>query len=320
MRIAFTGEALIDFTAGAGVGLHFDGHEGGSPFNAAVACARLGVPTGFLTQLSMDLFGERLLAHLQTNGVDTRLVTRSDAPSTLAFVERTSDTNRYAFYTRGSADATWAPEPLPVLPAECRFLHFGSISLLQQPAAGRILDLVASHAGRCVTVLDPNVRPSLIPDMSAYRAAFAQWLTHADVLKLSDEDAALLAPGRALDALAVECLAAGVRAVLVTRGAAGVTLWRAGHAPLTVSAPRVQVVDTIGAGDTFTAGLSVALLAQGVEDVAALDALADSGWRGVLRFAATAAALNCTREGADPPNAEAVQAALCAAELSAARS
>lgn len=316
MRIAFTGEALIDFTARGGGGLHFDGHEGGSPLNAAVACARLGVPTGILTQLSTDLFGERLLAYMQMNGVDTRLVTRSDAPSTLAFVERTPATNRYAFYTRGSADATWAPHPLPALPAECRFLHFGSISLLQQPAAGRIVDLVAAHKGRCVIVLDPNVRPSLIPDMDAYRAMFTTWLSHADVLKLSDEDAALLAPGRALDALAAECLGAGVRAVLVTRGGAGATLWRAGHAPLTVPAPRVQVADTIGAGDTFTAGLSVALLAQGVESVASLDALADSAWREALRHAATAAALNCMREGADPPDAAAVQAALAAPDPS----
>jgi fructokinase len=98
--------------------------------------------------------------------------------------------------------------------------------------------------------------------------------------------------------------------VIVTRGGAGATLWRTGHEPLTVAAPRVEVVDTIGAGDTFTAGLSVALLAQGVEHPAQLGQLADEAWRQVMRFAATAAALNCTREGADPPTLEAVRAAL----------
>jgi fructokinase len=310
MRIALTGEALIDFTASQAGALAFLGHEGGSPLNTAVACARLGQPTGFLTQLSTDLFGERLMAFLARNGVDTRFILRSAAPSTLAFVERTPQTNRYAFYTRGSADATWAPEPLPQLPAECRFLHFGSISLLQEPAATHIAELVAANAGRCVIVFDPNVRPSLIPDMAAYRARVTEWFALADLVKLSDEDAELLAPGQPVDALAAQCLQAGARAVVVTQGGAGATLWRTGHAPLAVAAPRVEVVDTIGAGDTFTAGLSVALLAQGVEHPARLVELGDDAWRTVMRFAATAAALNCTREGADPPTLAAVEAAL----------
>ena len=310
MRIAITGEALIDFTAGEAGTLAFLGHEGGSPLNTAVACARLGEPTGFLTQLSTDLFGERLMGFLERNGVDTRFILRSHAPSTLAFVERTPQTNRYAFYTRGSADATWAPEPLPQLPADCRFLHFGSIALLQEPAATRITDLMAANAGQRVIVFDPNVRPSLIPDMAAYRARAVGWFAMADLVKLSDEDAELLAPGRPADALAADCLQAGVRAVIVTRGAGGATLWRTGHEALAVAAPRVKVIDTIGAGDTFTAGLSVSLLAHGVEYPAQLGELGDGAWREVMRFAATAAALNCTREGADPPTLEAVRTAL----------
>jgi fructokinase len=310
MRIAITGEALIDFTAGEAGTLAFLGHEGGSPLNTAVACARLGQPTGFLTQLSTDLFGERLMGFLERNGVDTRFILRSPAPSTLAFVERTPQTNRYAFYTRGSADATWAPEPLPQLPVDCRFLHFGSIALLQEPAATRITDLMAANAGQRVIVFDPNVRPSLIPDMAAYRARAMRWFAVADLVKLSDEDAELLAPGRPADALAADCLQAGARAVIVTRGAGGATLWRTGHEALAVAAPRVKVIDTIGAGDTFTAGLSVSLLAHGVEHPAQLGELGDGAWREVMRFAATAAALNCTREGADPPTLEAVRSAL----------
>ncbi|MFS2163317.1 carbohydrate kinase family protein [Variovorax sp. Varisp62] len=291
MRIALTGEALIDFTASEAGTLAFLGHEGGSPLNTAVACARLGQPTGFLTQLSTDLFGERLMGFLQRNGVDTSFILRSNAPSTLAFVERTPQTNRYAFYTRGSADATWAPEPLPQLPADCRFLHFGSISLLQDPAATRIAELVAANAGHRVIVFDPNVRPSLIPDMAAYRTSVTGWFGMADLVKLSDEDAALLAPGQPVDALAAECV--------------------------TITA-RVTVVDTIGAGDTFTAGLSVSLLAHGVEHPAQLGELGDEAWTEVLRFAATAAALNCTREGADPPTLQAVHNALAEADNGAA--
>ncbi|MEO8409431.1 MAG: carbohydrate kinase [Propionivibrio sp.] len=308
MHIALAGEGLIDFT-GSG-GMAFQGHCGGSPLNVAVACARLGQPTAYLTQLSTDLFGEQLLQHLQGNGVDTRYVTRSDAPSTVAFVERGPQTNRYAFYSRGSADSGWAPDPLPQLPESCRFLHFGSISLLQDPAASAISRLIAANAGERIIVFDPNVRLSLIDDLAAYRWRCEQWLRHTDLLKLSDEDVEALAPGVDHAAAAAIWLQAGVRAVVITRGGDGATLYRQTQAPLHVAAPQVEVVDTIGAGDTFTAGLSVALLQQGVSEAADLATLPDAGWLQVMRCAAHAAALSCARAGANPPALDQVQEAL----------
>ncbi len=299
MRIALLGEALIDFT-GTGP-LAFQGHPGGSPFNTAIACARLGQPTGFLTQISTDLFGDALVEHLRGNGVDLRFVLRSDAPSTLAFVERVAGTNRYAFYRTGAADAAYAPAPLPVLPPETAFLHFGSISLLQEPAASSIEAIVTANAGRKVIVLDPNVRASLIPDLDAYRERFARWLARSDLVKLSDEDVELLAPGISPARAAERWLAGGPSAVVITYGASGAILHRPGSPPLEVSAPSVAVVDTIGAGDTFTAGLSVALAQREVSRAEQLRALPDATWHDVLRFAAAAAALNCTRAGANPP-------------------
>lgn len=307
-RIGFLGEALIDFTAAPGAGLRFDGHVGGALLNGAVAAARLGEPVGYLSQLSTDMFGERLLAHLQANGIATDFVLRSAAPSTLAFVERTAQTNRYAFYMQGTADTLWAPDPLPRLPDSCRWLHYGSNLLTREPSGQRVLDFVRAQRGLRVRVFDPNARPSLIEDLAAWRARCAECLAECEVLKLSDEDCALLAPGQTLDAAARAWLQAGPTAVLITRGAAGATLYRPGRPPLAVRPPPVQVVDTIGAGDTFGAGLSVGLLAQGVQHAAALSSLSDDGWRAVLRFAATAAALNCAREGADPPTRAAVQA------------
>jgi fructokinase len=299
MRIALLGEALIDFTSTGP--LAFQGHPGGSPFNSAVACARLGQPTGFLTQISRDLFGEALIEHLRANGVDLRFVLRSDAPTTLAFVEHAPGTNRYAFLRNGAADAGWAPRPLPELPPETAFLHFGSISLLQEPAASSIEATVAANAGRKIIVLDPNVRPSLIPDLAGYRERFARWLTRTDLMKLSDEDVELLAPGLSPARAAEQWLAAGPSAVVITYGASGAILHRRGAAPLEVSAPAVAVVDTIGAGDTFTAGLSVALAQRDVSRAEQLRSLPDVTWHDILRFAASAAALNCTRAGANPP-------------------
>jgi fructokinase len=299
MRIALLGEALVDFTSTGP--LAFQGHPGGSPLNTAVACARLGQPAGLLTRISTDLFGEALVRHLHANGVDTRFVLRADAPSTLAFVERAAGTNRYAFFRGGAADAGYAPRPLPELPPETTFLHFGSISLLQEPAAGSIEAMVAAHAGRKLVVLDPNVRPGLIPDMAAYRQRFARWVAWTDLLRLSDEDVELLAPGLPPAQAAESWLAAGPAAVVITYGSSGAILHRVGAPPLEVSAPPVAVIDTIGAGDTFTAGLSVALIQRQVERAERLRALPDGTWHEVLRFAAAAAALDCTRAGANPP-------------------
>lgn len=311
MQIALAGEALIDFT-GTGP-LAFQGHAGGGVFNSAIACARLGAPTAFVTQLSQDLFGDQLLRHLEHNGVDTRHVLRSPAPSTLAFVERTPASNRYAFYRQGSADTLWSPAVLPELPASCRFLLFGSIALLQEPAAGRITALVEAEHGRRVVVLDPNVRASLIADLDDYRRRFGRWLRSTDLLKLSDEDAALLSPGLGPADAAATYLQRGPRAVVLTRGADGATLYRPQQPPIDVRPPPVRVVDTIGAGDTFSAALVVALLEHGVETAAQIAALDEPAWAAVLRFAATAAALNCTREGADPPTRDELRAALAAA-------
>ncbi len=310
IRIAIVGESLIDFTATSG--LNFEGHEGGAPTNSAIATARLGQAIGFISQLSTDLFGERLLKHLEGNGVDTRWVLRSDAPSTLAFVERTPLTNRYAFYTQGTADTQWNPATLPALPESCRFLQFGSIALLHEPAASRIIDLVQAQQGQRIVLFDPNVRLSLIKDLPAFRANIYRWSAYSNLMKFSDEDAAALAPGLSLAEAAASFMHSdsGPRAVVITRGGDGATLFRRGHAPLEIQAPKITVADTIGAGDTFDAGLTVGLLEQGVEQVAQLDSLPDAKWLAVLRFAAKAAAINCTREGANPPSRAELQVAL----------
>lgn len=314
-RIMFLGEALIDFTALAESGLQFQGHVGGALLNGAVAAARLGEAVGYITQLSTDLFGERLLAHLQHNGIATDLVLRSAAPSTLAFVQREAQTNRYAFYMQGTADTLWAPQVLPALPGSCRWLHYGSNLLTREPSGQRVLDFAQAQRGRVLRVFDPNARPGLIEDLAAWRARCEACIAECELLKLSDEDAALLRPGEPLDDAAQRWLRAGPVAVLLTRGAEGATLYRSGHARLAVRPPVVTVVDTIGAGDTFGAALSVALLEQGVAQRDALRALPNPAWAAVLRFAATAAALNCTREGADPPTRDAVLALQAQARL-----
>lgn len=299
MRIAVAGEAVMDFTS---VGdLLFQAHFGGSPLNTALAAARLGQKTGFLTQLSSDLFGQRLKAHLEANGVDLRFLVTHDAPTTLAFAVRTGASNRYAFFRQGSADSLYRPDPLPELPPETVFFQFGSVALLTDPAAACILALARRYHGDRIVVCDPNVRPSLIDDLDAYRNRFRGWCRHMDLLKVSDEDQVLLEPGVGPETAAMRWLDLGVRAVVVTRGADGALLFRPGRPPLAVPAPTVPVADTIGAGDTFSAGLLTGLLENGVASLAALAGAGDAVWARALTLAAAAAAINCTREGAQPP-------------------
>lgn len=304
MKVAIAGEALIDFASLGG--MRFQGYCGGSPLNTAVAVARLGQDVGYLTQLSTDLFGTRLRRHLEENGVDTRFVLSHPGPTTLAFVERDGETNRYQFLARQSADSLYAPDPLPELPPEIVFLQFGSVSLLADPAATSIAHLVDRHRHRAVIVFDPNVRPTLIDDMDAYRRRCAAWIQSSDLLKLSEEDAAILASGADVDRAITRWLESGPQAVLVTAGANGVRLYRRGAEPLQVPGFRVEVIDTVGAGDTLTAGTIVALLERGLRRVEELSRLATDDWRAVLTFACAAAALNCMRAGANPPSRQEV--------------
>ena len=310
-RIVVLGEALIDLVRGDGAGLAFRGFPGGSPFNVAIAAARLGVPTAFASQLSNDFLGDQLLDHLQASGVDARWLLRSAAPTTLAIVEHQAGVNRYAFHLEHCADGLWDPDPLPELPEACRFVCHGSFSLLREPAGRRIRDLVARESASRVIVLDPNVRPGLIADAGDYRRRCREWYESVHLLKLSDEDACYLADTGsvevALQAVARDAFARDVRAIVLTRGADGAVLLRPGQAPLACLPPPVVAVDSIGAGDTLTAALMVALDQVDGDSADALDALADEAWQQVLRFACTAAALNCTRPGADPPDRQEVE-------------
>ena len=295
MNIVTSGEALIDFKDSGD--LAFQGFVGGSPLNVAVAAARLGAEVGFAAQVSTDLFGERITAHLRANGVSEQLLLRSDAPTTLAFVSERGGDAHFSFMNAGAADTLYDPQPRPTLPDGVRFLEFGSISLLHEPSGGAIADLVALHADRLSTVFDPNVRPALIPERAAYLQRLTAWLALSRIVKVSAQDLDWLYPDRDVLAAAVGWLRHGPEAIVVTRGSEGAQLLRPGREPLSVAAPAVEVVDTVGAGDTFTAALMVTLSERPVP----LADLEDGEAAAVLRFAVAAAALNCTRAGADPP-------------------
>ncbi len=296
--IVVAGEALIDLVPrGAGALAALTPALGGGPFNTAVALGRLGSPTAFCSRVSRDAFGEALLDRLRETGVDVTSVQRGDEPTTLAVATVGADGSAaYSFYVEGTADRLFtAPEALP---AGTRAVSFGTCSLVLEPGASAYEELMRTACAQGVfTALDPNIRPGLVPDADAYRARFKSWLPSVSLLKLSEEDA------RWLGGSPREWLAAGPAAVVVTRGGDGLTVFTRGGEEYTVPGERVRVVDTIGAGDTVNAALLHGLAARGALSADGVDALGAEGWTGLLAFAARAAAITCSRAGAEPPYA-----------------
>lgn len=295
------GEALIDMLPGVtGAGeAAFVPRSGGAVFNTAVALGRLGARAGFLCGLSRDLFGAQLVAALEASGVDHALCPRSDRPTTLAFVTLVNGHARYAFYDENTAMRGMTEGELPALPEAVKALFLGGICLAAEPC-GTAFAALAERAGDRVVMLDPNIRPGFVRDVPAYRARLAGLVARADIIKLSDEDLAWLRPGET-EAEAIAALrASGPALVLITRGAAGAEAHHAGGV-MRVPAVPVRVADTVGAGDTFNAGVLAALDAAGALSRPALRALPEDVLGDALRLGARAAAVTASRPGADPP-------------------
>jgi fructokinase len=295
--IVVAGEALIDLVPqGTGALAALQPALGGGPYNTAVALGRLGSPAAFCSRVSYDAFGEALLDRLRETGVDVSSVQRGAEPTTLAVATVGPDGSAvYSFYVDGTADRLFtAPSALP---PGTRAVSFGTCSLVLEPGASACEELMRTAAEQGVfTALDPNIRAGLIPDADAYRARFKSWLPSVALLKLSEEDA------QWLGGTPQEWLAAGPAAVVITRGGNGLTAFTAGG-EYPVPGERVEVVDTIGAGDTVNAALLHGLAARDALSARALAALGPDGWTGLLGFAARAAAVTCSRAGAEPPYA-----------------
>jgi fructokinase len=289
MSTLVVGEALIDLVTVT------DGppaaHVGGSPLNVAVGLARLGVATTFASQVGRDPHGEQIVQRLRDSGA---------AFSALAPTPRRTATAIAALADDGSArytfDLSWDPVILPEVDA-FDAVHVGSIATVLQPGAGRVAELAAAAHRLGVPVsFDPNVRLAVEPDARAWRRTFARILPHAGVIKLSADDAAVLFPGVAATEVATR-LAGDDRLVVVTCGADGAhaaTPTACAHVPSAVT----ELIDTIGAGDSFMAAL-IAWLVE--HDQPAAPELSSADLDDLLGFAATAAAITCARPGADPP-------------------
>ncbi|MCA8880130.1 MAG: carbohydrate kinase [Rhodobacteraceae bacterium] len=296
------GEALIDMLPRKSVdgAACFQPFAGGAVFNTAIALARLGAPSALFTGLSTDLFGGILRETMEKSGVDTRFAAVSGRPTTLAFVELVDGHARYAFYDENTAGRLLSETDLPTLPDDTEAVFFGGISLAVIPCAHTYEALMAREAPKRVAMMDPNVRPGFISDEPAYRARMDRMLAMADIVKLSDEDLHwLMGPGDTREQ-ARTLLTKGPRLVCITEGAKGA--W--GIAPdheVFVEATKVKPVDTVGAGDTFNAGILASLHERGALIKPAIGSLGEDVLRDAVSLATRAAAVTVSREGANPP-------------------
>jgi fructokinase len=277
-----------------------DARIGGSPFNVAVGLARLAQPVAFFGTLSTGFLGDRLLDALQAEGVATTCTLRVAAPTTLSLVGLDAlGVPQYDFYGAGAADRLLPASALAQVPA-ARAFQFGSYAMVVEPVAATQRALVERECGRSLIAYDPNIRLNVEPDLGRWRDTLDWMLPRTHLLKISDEDLGLLHPGAAIEPLVAGWLAAGVKLVVVTRGGAGASAWGPGF-QLSVPGVAVDVVDTVGAGDTFQAALLTALAELDRLTPAALAGLGPALVDRLLRFAAAAAAVTCSRRGADLP-------------------
>lgn len=302
--ILCAGEALIDMLpreTAAGETC-FAPYPGGAVFNTAIALGRLGRAVGFFCPLSDDLFGAQLRAALDASGVDHSLSPAVDRPCTLAFVTLTNGQARYAFYDRGTALRDLTEAELPDLPERVTALFFGGISLVGDPC-GAAFQALCARAGDRVVMLDPNIRPGFIRDEPAYRARLTAMIAESDIVKLSDEDLHWLMGAGDVADLARAVQAQGPKIVIITEGAKGARAFSAlgeTHA----RANPVEVVDTVGAGDTFNAGFLAGLSQAGALSKTGIAALNADLLHAALALGARAAAVTVSRAGANPPWAQ----------------
>lgn len=292
--ISVVGEALVDLVITPGG--QVDAKLGGAPFNTARACGRLGAAVRFVGALSGDRFGAMLAARLADDHVDTSAIVRVELPTTLAAAELDDDgTATYRFYI----DGTSTPELRVIDPGSVdgRMIFSGGLGLVLEPMAGAIEAAIMSSRPEQLVMVDVNCRPNVTTDRRSYVDRIARVIRRTDVVKVSDQDLEYLSPG--IDPLeAAGALSeAGPSAVLLTRGGDGVhVLARGTHTVVEVGS--VEVVDTIGAGDSFGAGFLSWWAASGAgrHDTADIDRLVAA-----VQAANQVAAVVVTRRGADPP-------------------
>jgi fructokinase len=309
--VCVIGEALIDLVSTGETEASGDrgylAHPGGSPYNVAIGLARLGNQATLLARLSGDAFGRQLRSHAEANGVDLSLAVEASEPSTLAVLSLDAAHNAtYDFYRTGTADWQWSAAEMGQIPADTGWVHTGSLASWISPGA-EVIESRLTELASSVVSFDPNIRPLLLTDHAAAVGRIERLVALSTVVKASAEDLEWLYPDEAIPDVLHRWRALGPSLVVVTDGGRGAHAMSGDGQPFTVAARQVTVVDTVGAGDAFMAGLINAL-----EREPGLIG-ADAGTvTPAIEEAILVAALTCQRAGADPPTAAELAAAAAA--------
>ncbi len=306
------GDALIDFLPVKSV----DGRDaavpvaGGSCLNIAVGMARLGAPAGFVGGISTDLFGRIIADHALASKVDLRYATRSEHQTTLAFVRHVGREPQYAFYDEATASRNWTYRRGSIPFEEIEAIHVGSTTLANDRGAAQTLAMIEDADGSTTISFDPNCRPNLVRHKARYVDQMDAFAATANIVRMSDVDFEFLYGRSDHTGKAKSLIKAGASLVVITRGIKGAQAWHGEAGAIDVQAPTMDVVDTIGAGDSFQAALLFALRAIGRIKTGTLAQIGLDELSRVLSFASTCAAFTCGRAGADPPRQSDVGAAL----------
>ena len=297
------GDALIDFlpVKSADGGDAVVPVAGGSCLNIAVGIARLGAPAGFVGGISTDLFGRMIADHALASQVELRYATRSEHQTTLAFVRTVGGEPQYAFYDEGTASRNWVYRHGSISFDEIEAIHVGSTTLADDQGAAQALAMLEDARGSVTISFDPNCRPKLVKHKTHYVERMNAFAAAADIVRMSDVDFEFLYGGGDHAGRAKSFIEAGASLVVVTRGIKGAQAWHKQAGVVEVEAPTVDVVDTIGAGDSFQAALLFALRAIGRIKSESLAQTNADELRRALSFASGCAAFTCGRAGADPP-------------------
>jgi fructokinase len=301
------GEALIDMLPDVNTD---GGHvlrpvTGGSVFNTAIALGRLTESTGFLSGISTDGFGQSLIKELEAASVNSSLCIRSDRPTTLAVVDLSEGDATYTFYDEGSAGRLINASDISPVPNEVTTLLFGGISLIAEPCGKTYEDLLIQSSSDHLIYLDPNIRSNFIDDEDKHRDRIRHMIQHSDIIKVSTEDLEWIEPNIDPVSAVQKWLKNKTSLVLLSRGSGGSEA-HGKNGIVKVDAAKITVVDTVGAGDTFSAGFLSSLNKQvGLRDLA-ISKLDDSIVETALRFANKTAAITASRAGANPPRLDEV--------------
>jgi len=298
------GESLIDMISIANAGNEsvFAGLTGGAIFNTSIALGRLDVPVGLISGVSTDLFGEKIKKDLTESNVNIKLLIRNEKPTTLAFVDVKNGQANYTFYDENSAGNSIHYSDFPNIPKIANTLCFGGISLCTEPAASAYEKLFIQEIKNKVLFLDPNIRSTFISDEISYRKRLNKMISSSDILKVSDEDLDwIVTSGSSINEKIEKLHNLGAKLIIVTKGAEGVAAYVKNKKVINLPAQKVNVIDTVGAGDTFNAGFLAKLSNLKLLSKSNIKNLSSKQISMALEYGIKAASITVSRKGANPP-------------------